>query len=45
MERAESEETAFFIALPLNEDDGANAAVDASAERRNAMVFMIVYYS
>jgi hypothetical protein len=42
MERAESEVTPVFIALPLN-DDGAKAEVEAArAERRKATVFMVV---
>ncbi len=43
MERAELEVTPVFIALPLNDDVGANAEAQATrADRMKAMVFMVV---
>ena len=41
MERAELEETPAFITLPLKEELGAKAAVDARVERRKATVFIL----
>ena len=42
MERAELEVTPVFIALPLKDDDGANAEAEAArAERMKATVFMV----